>query len=75
LITEEEVKRLIEAGIDDARVTVRDMTGTMDHFDVEVVSPAFEGKSILEQHKMVHAAVGQHLTTTIHAMQIKTRSA
>ena len=73
-MTESELKSLIEAGIDDSTVQVRDMTGTMDHFDVEVVSPAFAGKSIIEQHKMVHAAVGEHLTTTIHALQIKTRT-
>jgi stress-induced morphogen len=68
------LKALIEAGIDEATVQVRDMTGTSDHFDVEVVSPAFRGKSIIDQHKMVHAAVGEHLTTTIHALQIKTRT-
>jgi stress-induced morphogen len=73
-MTESELKALIEAGIDEATVQVRDMTGTSDHFDVEVVSPAFRGKSIIDQHKMVHAAVGEHLTTTIHALQIKTRT-
>jgi stress-induced morphogen len=73
-MTESELKALIEAGIDGATVRVRDMTGTMDHYDVDVVSPAFEGKTMIEQHKMVHAAVGQHLTTTIHALQIKTRT-
>ena len=75
MITEAEVKRMIESHIPDSRAEVQDMTGTMDHFDVDVVSPAFAGKSIMEQHKMVHAAVGEHLTTTIHALKIKTRSA
>jgi stress-induced morphogen len=32
----------------------------------------FAGKSLIEQHKVVHAAVGAHLTTTIHALKIKT---
>ena len=50
------------------------LTGTSDHFDVDVVSPAFEGMSLVEQHKMVHEACGIHLTTTIHALQIKTRT-
>lgn len=73
-MTDNELKALLESRIDDSEVTVRDMTGTMDHYDVEVVSPVFEGKSLIEQHKIVHEAVGEHLTTTIHALQIKTRT-
>jgi stress-induced morphogen len=38
-----------------------------------VVSTAFAGKSRIDQHKMVQAALGEHLTTTIHAVQIKTQ--
>ncbi len=73
-MSESELKRLIQQHIPDSQVRVTDMTGTMDHFDVDVVSPAFSGKSIMDQHKMVHAAVGEHLTTTVHALQIKTRT-
>ncbi len=73
MMTETELKALIEANIEGARATVRDTTGTRDHFAVEVVSPAFRGKSLIEQHKLVHAAVGAHLTTTIHAIEIKTK--
>ncbi len=73
-MTETELQGLIQDHIVDAQVRVHDMTGTSDHFEVEVVSPTFAGKSLIEQHKMVHAAVGQHLTTTIHALKIKTRT-
>ena len=51
-MTETELKQLIEGHFDEAHVSVRDMTGTMDHYEVEVVSPVFEGKSLIEQHKM-----------------------
>ena len=71
-MTTDELKTLLEEKIPNAQATVRDMTGTSDHFDVHVVSPVFEGKSLIEQHKIVHQAVGLHLTTTIHALQIKT---
>lgn len=74
MMTESDLRALIEANIEGARVSVRDMTGTSDHFEVEVVAPAFAGKTLIEQHKMVHAAVGQHLTTTIHALKIKTKA-
>ena len=71
-MTTQELKKLLETSIPDASVQVMDMTGTSDHFEVDVVSPVFAGKTMIEQHKMVHAAVGAHLTTTIHALKIKT---
>ncbi|MEM7203400.1 MAG: BolA family protein [Planctomycetota bacterium] len=72
MLSTEDVKRLIESGIPDATARVEDLTGTSDHFAVTVASPAFQGKTRIEQHKMVHRALGDHLTTTIHAVQIKT---
>jgi len=68
----EELKSLIEAGIPDARVAVRDLTGTRDHYRVEVVSAAFEGKSLVEQHQMVYKAVGDELGNAVHALSIQT---
>jgi len=68
----EDVKKLIENNIDGASAEVRDLTGTSDHFGVRVVSGAFAGKTLLQQHKMVHAAVGDHLTREIHALEIET---
>jgi len=71
MLTTEDVQRLIEAGIPGATARVTDLTGTSDHFGIQVRSKAFAGKSRIEQHKMVHAALGEHLTTTIHAVDIK----
>jgi stress-induced morphogen len=72
MMTTEQVKKLIEDGIPGAAVEVRDITGTSDHFAVRVSASAFAGKSLMQQHRMVHAALGQHLTTSIHAVDIKT---
>ena len=70
----EQVKKLIEDSIPESRVEVGDLTGTSDHFDVKVVSSAFSGKSLIEQHKRGHAAVREFLGDgrPIHALQIKT---
>lgn len=73
-MTPERLKSLLEETIPDASVEVTDLTGTMDHYGVSVVSPVFAGKSLIEQHKIVHAAVGPFLTREIHALQIKTRT-
>lgn len=72
MMTTDQLRHMIEQAIPDSTVKVTDLTGTSDHFGVDVVSNAFDGKTLIEQHKMVHAACGPHLTTTIHALQIKT---
>ena len=72
MLSTEQVKQLLEEGIPGAKAEVSDLTGTSDHFAVTVTADAFRGKGTLEQHKMVHAALGEHLTTSIHAVQIRT---
>ena len=72
MLKTEDVKKLIEDHLPGAEVQVSDMTGTSDHFDVRVRASAFSGKTLMEQHKMVHEALGEHLTTSIHAVNIKT---
>ena len=42
------------------------------HFRVEIVSPAFEGKSRLERQRMAFAALAEELATDIHALTLKT---
>lgn len=73
MMTTTQLEKLLRERFPGAQVAVRDLTGTSDHFAVDVTSPEFAGKSLIEQHKLVHQAVGAHLTTSIHALQIKTR--
>ena len=68
----EELKSLIEAGIPGAQVIVRDIRGTGDHFRVAVTSASFEGMSLIKQHQMVYAAVGERMTNAVHALSIHT---
>ncbi len=72
MLTTSDVKQLVEQGIPGAAVEVADLTGTSDHFSVRVEADAFRGLSLIEQHKLIHASLGEHLTTTIHAVDIKT---
>ena len=71
MLSTNDVQELIEKAIPEATCQVQDLTGTSDHFAIRVSSKAFAGKSRIEQHKMVHQALGEHLTTTIHAVDIK----
>jgi len=64
---------LIRAELPDARVDVVDRTGTMDHFNVKVRSQAFAGRPLLEQHRLVYAALGDALKDgRVHALEITT---
>ena len=64
------VKSLIEVGLPGAKVEV---TGDGRHFDVLVVSEAFEGKSLIQQHRMAKDAVKAQIESDeLHALSIKT---
>jgi stress-induced morphogen len=56
-------------------VTVVDTTGTFDHFHATVVAPQFQGLSLVEQHKLVYAALGDQLGDhAVHALGLRTSS-
>ena len=65
---------LDEAFPDAAEVAVEDRTGTGDHFQVTVVSPDFDGVSLIDQHRRVNAALAALLGDgSIHELRIKTK--
>ena len=70
----ESLKELIAKGIPNAKIEVIDTTGSKDHFSAVVISSSFEGLSLIDQHKEVYKAVGEHMTKEIHALQLKTFS-
>ena len=42
------------------------------HFEALIVSPNFVGKSMLQQHQLVYAALGDRMRAEIHALSMKT---
>ena len=65
----------IKAALPDAQVSIRDLTGTGDHFEARVVSSAFEGKSMLDQHSAVYAPLQDLLDSgALHALALRTYS-
>ena len=67
-----EIERLIKDSVPDAEVTIEDLRGDGDHYAAYVMSPAFSGKSRVQQHQMVYKSVGDYMTKEIHALEIKT---
>ena len=70
---EEEIQKVLEGAFPGAWVSVEDMTGTGDHFEIVVTSDVFKGKSLIDQHKSVHEALSGDIRSKIHAVKIKTR--
>jgi acid stress-induced BolA-like protein IbaG/YrbA len=64
-----ELEALIKAGLPDAEVIVR---GEGDHFEAVVVSPEFAGRTRVQQHRLVYAALGDRMGGEIHALALRT---
>lgn len=66
----EELQRLIETKLPDARVEVFSADGV--HFEAKVISPAFAGRPLIARHRMVYEALGALMGSAIHALSLKT---
>jgi stress-induced morphogen len=74
-ITPSQVKAKIEAGIPDAQVQVMDLTGGGDHYKAVVISSAFAGKSLVQQHQLVYGCVRAEMASeAIHALALETHT-
>jgi acid stress-induced BolA-like protein IbaG/YrbA len=71
--TRERVAERLRAAFPGGSVEVVDLTGTDDHLEARVVSPAFEGRSPVERHKLVYAPLREWIEDdTVHALAIRT---
>ncbi|MCB1650774.1 MAG: BolA family transcriptional regulator [Alphaproteobacteria bacterium] len=66
------IQDLIQDALPDADVRIEDMRGDGDHYAAFVESAAFEGKSRVQQHQMVYAALQGRMGGQLHALAIKT---
>jgi stress-induced morphogen len=72
MIDPNELHQKLLVAFPDAEVEVKDLTGTKDHYRARIVSSAFAGKSRIEQHRMVYAAVGEAMNGPVHALALET---
>ena len=64
----------LRVSLPDAEVDLKDLTGTEDHWEARIVSAAFAGKSQLQRHRMVMAALAEEMRGPIHALSLDTRA-
>lgn len=67
-----EIEALIKAAIPDAQVTIQDLAGDGDHYAASVVSEVFRGKSRVQQHQIVYAALRGRMGGALHALALTT---
>jgi len=64
----------IRAALPDAEVEMKDLTGTEDHWEAKIVSAAFAGKSLIQRHRLVMAALADELKGPIHALSMDVKA-
>ncbi len=67
-----DIETLIKDSFPDARVEIRDLAGDGDHYAATIVSEAFRGKSRVQQHQMVYAALKGNMGGVLHALALTT---
>lgn len=68
----DEVRERIASAFPAAKIELVDLTGTQDHYQARIVSVAFVGKSVIEQHQLVYRALGDAMDGPIHALALET---
>lgn len=67
-----DIERLIKEGLPGAEVVIEDLRGDGDHYSARVISAAFKGKSRVQQHQMVYAALRGNMGGQLHALALQT---
>ena len=75
MITPDEIKATLAQALPVTLIETQDLTGGGDHWQVIIVSPAFEGKGLIDQHRLVNDALKEPMgDQRIHALSLKTYS-
>ncbi len=67
-----EIEALIKAALPDATIAIEDLAGDGDHYAATVVSDVFRGKSRVQQHQLVFAALRGRMGGELHALALQT---
>ena len=67
-----DIERFIKEALPDADVIINDLRGDGDHYSAFVKSASFIGKSRVQQHQMVYAALQGRMGNELHALALQT---
>lgn len=69
-----EIEAMIKEALPDAQVRIDDLRGDGDHYAATVISTAFAGKTRVQQHQMVYAALKGRMGGQLHALALTTQT-
>jgi acid stress-induced BolA-like protein IbaG/YrbA len=69
MVSPEQVREYIAKGLDCEELQV---AGDGQHFEALIVSASFSGRSRVQRHQLVYAALGERMREEIHALSMKT---
>jgi stress-induced morphogen len=67
-----DIEAMIKDAFPDAKISIEDLAGDGDHYAATIVSSAFAGKSRVQQHQMVYAALKGKMGGELHALALTT---
>ena len=73
-LSKEDLEKHIKESIPDSTVIIEDLRGDGDHYNATVISKSFEGKTKIEQHKMVYDSLNGKMGNELHALMLKTKT-
>ena len=68
----DEIKKLITSSIPDADIEIKDLMGDNNHYAAKITSKIFNGKSKIEQHKIVYKSLKGKMGNELHALSLTT---
>ena len=69
MTTANDIKEWIEQNLAESEVKI---SGDGRHFDAVIFCTGFAGKTRIQQHQMVYAALGDKMKDDIHALSMRT---
>ena len=71
-MAKQEIEAMIREALPDAKVEINDLAGDGEHYSARVVSASFKGKSLVQQHQLVYAALKGRMGGVLHALALQT---
>ena len=68
----DEIKKLVISSIPDATIEIKDLVGDSNHYSAKITSKVFNGKSKIEQHKLIYKSLQGKMGNELHALSITT---
>ena len=73
-MTRETLEGFLTEAFPQAEIILTDLAGDNDHWQAEIISKQFRGKTRVAQHQMVYAALKGKMGGELHALALKTRA-